>query len=53
MLRWVSANLGTMLIALMLAGIVAAIVVKLWKDKKQGKSICSGNCGMCGSCPKQ
>ncbi|MDI9505790.1 MAG: FeoB-associated Cys-rich membrane protein [Clostridiales bacterium] len=53
MLRWVSENLGTMLVALMLAGIVTAIVVKLRKDKKQGKSICSGNCGMCGSCPKQ
>lgn len=55
MLAWLSANIGTILIAIVLFAIVAAIVVKLVRDKKQGKSTCGCNCpgchgGSCGGC---
>ena len=35
---------GTILIAVILVAIVAAIIYKLVKDKKQGKSSCGGSC---------
>lgn len=41
--------LPTILISLLLAGIVAAIILKFVRDKKSGKSIGCG-CG-CSSCP--
>ena len=56
MLAWLSENFATILICLVLAAMGAAIVVKLVKDKKKGKSTCGGNCGCCpmgGSCHKK
>ena len=56
MLAWLAENFATILICLVLAAMVAAIVVKLVKDKKKGKSTCGGNCGCCpmgGSCHKK
>ena len=53
MLNWIVNNLATILISLGLLLIVAAIVVKLVKDKKKGKSSCGCNCDYCamaGSC---
>ena len=53
MLNWLANNIATILISLGLLIIVFAIIVKLVKDKKQGKSSCGGNCGHCpmgGSC---
>ena len=53
MINWLAANLGTILIALALALLVAGIIVKLRKDKKRGVSSCGGNCAHCamhGSC---
>lgn len=38
---------GTILVAVILIAIVAAIIYKLVKDKKQGKSSCGGSCGCC------
>ena len=55
MTQWLSANLGTILIALLLFAIAAAIVVKLIRDKKRGRSACGGNCAACamrGGCHK-
>ena len=49
-------NAGTIAVTLVLAGIVALIVLRLRRDRKQGKSSCGGNCGCCpmsGSCHKQ
>ena len=43
-------NMGTILVGLLLAGIVAAIVINLVRDKRKGKII-SCNSG-CTSCPK-
>lgn len=56
MLSWISENLATIIISLVLIVIVAGIIIGLRKDKKKGKSICGGNCGHCpmsGSCHKQ
>lgn len=56
MLSWLSANLGTILITLVLIGIVAGILVVMRKNKKKGASACGGNCGHCpmgSSCHKQ
>ena len=38
MITWLETNIGTIVISLILVGIISAIVVKLIKDKKQGKS---------------
>ena len=45
--------LATIWISLALAAVVAAIIVKLVRDKKAGKSSCGCNCSCCamhGSC---
>jgi hypothetical protein len=49
MLTFLSLHLGTLVIGLLVAGFVAAIVIKLVRDKKKGK--CPGcDCG-CANCP--
>lgn len=53
MLDFIVDNLGTILITVVLVTILAAIVVKLVRDKRKGKSSCGGNCAHCalgGSC---
>lgn len=41
--------MGTVLVSLILAGIVAWIIRSMIRDKKNGKSIhCGGNCKYCG-----
>ena len=55
MLEWIAANIGTIVVSIILIGIVAAIVVVLVKNKKKGKSSCGCNCGCCpmnGTCHK-
>lgn len=49
-------NAGTIVVTLALISIVAAVIVKLRKDKKRGKSACGCNCGCCpmaSECHKQ
>ena len=49
-------NMGTILVSLVLVLLVAGIIVRLRKDKKQGKSACGCSCGSCpmsGSCHRQ
>ena len=56
MIQAIVDNGGTILVTLALAGIVAAILVRLHRDRKQGKSSCGCNCSACpmaGSCHKQ
>lgn len=62
MLTWLSANLGTIVIGLILLIIVVAISVHLVNNLRQGKSSCGAGCshcamgcGSCGGChqPKQ
>lgn len=56
MLSWVRINLSTIIVCIVLLAAVAAAVVKMIKDKRQGKSSCSGGCQGCsmyGSCRKK
>ena len=53
MISFITENLGTIIITVVLVAILAAIVVKLVRDKRKGKSSCGGNCAHCamgGSC---
>ena len=47
MLTWISQNIGTLIVILVLAAAVTAVVVKIVKDKRQGKSSCGHNCAHC------
>ena len=51
MLSWLISNLATILISLFLLLIVCAIVFKLVRDKRKGRSSCGcGGCAMCSQC---
>lgn len=53
MLTWFTNNIGTILICAVLIAVVAAIIVGMRQDKKQGKSSCGCNCAHCamsGTC---
>ena len=55
MLNWITDNLITIIVSLVLILIVAAIIRKLVRDKKKGKYSCGCNCAHCamaGSCHK-
>ena len=55
MLQGLVDNAGTIIVCLVLIGLVTGIILRLRKDKKQGKSSCGCNCGCCpmsGSCHK-
>ena len=55
MLTWLTANLGTIIITLVLIGLVTAIIIGMKKDKKKGKNSCGcgcQNCAMHGMCHK-
>ena len=48
--------MGTLIVALVLAALVASILVRLVKNKKSGKSSCGCGCSSCamdGSCHKK
>ena len=52
MFEYITNNLSTILILLVLLGIVGLIVRKLVRDKKAGRSFCAMSAtGTCGSCP--
>ena len=56
MMEWLAANLGTLLITLLLCAAVAMIVLSLIRDRKKGTCACGGNCGHCpmgGSCRRR
>ena len=53
MVQWLADNSGNIIISLVLIAVVAGIIAKLIKDKRQGKSSCGCNCGHCamaGTC---
>ena len=55
MFGWIGENLGTILICLALVGLITLILVRLRKDKKEGKCSCGGQCACCpmaGTCHK-
>lgn len=47
MLHWISANLGTIVIAGVLLAVIVLISIQLIRDKKKGKSSCGCNCAYC------
>ena len=50
MFEWIAQNIGTIIIGLIIAGIVAAIVSKIVRDKRKGKcTSCDCGCGGCSS----
>ena len=56
MFQWIGENAGTILVSTGLIMLSARIILRLRKDKKQGKSSCGSSCGCCpmaGSCHKQ
>ena len=57
MFTWISENIATMIVCVILIAVVAVIIVSMVRDKKKGKSSCGGGCGNCpmsGSChPKK
>ena len=48
MFEWISANIGTVVIALIVIAVITLVVIKLIRDRKKGKPGCS--CG-CSGCP--
>ena len=53
MLQWISNNIGTIVVCVVLLAVVILIARSLIKQKKQGKSSCGNNCAHCamhGSC---
>lgn len=48
MLEWLTLHWGTILVCAILIAIVTAILLKLRKDRKAGKSSCGCNCKTCG-----
>ena len=50
MFTWIAANLGTIIVSLLLIIAVAAIIRKLINDKKHEISSCGGNCAHCNMC---
>lgn len=48
MFLWLAENAATIVVAAIVAAVLAVIIVKMIRDKKQGKTSCS--CG-CGGCP--
>ena len=56
MIQWFGENAGTLFVSTALLALVAGIVIRMRRDRKQGKSSCGGNCGCCpmgGACHKQ
>ena len=53
MITWITQNIGTLLVILVLAAVVAAVIIKMVRDKRQGRSSCGHNCSHCamaGTC---
>ncbi|MBQ8825401.1 MAG: FeoB-associated Cys-rich membrane protein [Ruminococcus sp.] len=48
MLEWISQNLATIIISVIVIAVVATIIIKMMRDKKNGKTSCG--CG-CDNCP--
>lgn len=48
-MEFLKENLGTIVVALAVAGIIAAVIISMRKNKKKGKSACGCGCG-CEGC---
>ena len=55
MFQWIADNIWALFVILVLAGIIAAAVYTVVRDKRKGKASCGCNCAHCamaGSCHK-
>ena len=53
---WIMANIGTIIVGLVLVCIIALIIIKLVNDRKKGIRSCGGSCAGCamkGTCHKK
>lgn len=50
MLKWLSENIGTVIVLAVLIVIVVAIIVYRIKAKKRGESSCGCKCSDCAGC---
>ena len=53
MLAWITANIGTIIVCLVLAAVVAAVIATMVRNRKKGKSSCgcgSSACSMAEFC---
>ncbi len=50
MITWITANIGSIIVSLILILIVIGAILTIIKDKKQGRSACGGNCAHCKMC---
>lgn len=46
-MEWLAQNAGTIIVAVLVAGLLVGLATKLIRDKKRGKSSCSCDCGGC------
>ena len=52
-IAWITGNAGTLAVGLLLLAITAAILRRLLKDRKEGRSACGNSCASCpmhGAC---
>lgn len=47
MTAWLISNIGTVIVAVILAAVITAVAVKIYRDRKSGKSDCGCNCSDC------
>lgn len=50
MLNWISNNLATIIISLVILGVVAKIISGMIKDKRSGNGGCGSGCSGCSGC---
>ncbi|MBQ8296886.1 MAG: FeoB-associated Cys-rich membrane protein [Ruminococcus sp.] len=51
MMDFLIENISTIIVGLVVLAVIALIIVKLRKDKKQGKSSCGCGCEHCQNAP--
>ena len=52
MLSWIAENIGTIISALVVLGIIAAVIAVMLRDKKQGRHSCGSSCSHCAMAGK-
>ncbi len=50
MLDFLLENWGTLLVGLLILAAVSGVIIKMVRDKRQGKASCSCGCGGCSGC---
>ena len=48
-MMWLSNNMSTIVVCIVLIAVVTAIIVRMIKNKKQGKSSCGCGCQNCAA----